>query len=93
MNIKERPDEQISLPRAMHTLEACFIVKALEESEGSVTSAARLLGISHQRLCTMLKGRHKGLLEKRKPIVHRLQSIVKEKGARTRGRNFRKIAA
>ncbi|HYJ47582.1 MAG TPA: sigma 54-interacting transcriptional regulator, partial [Pyrinomonadaceae bacterium] len=42
--------------------EASLIKLALENSKGSVTHAARLLGVTHQRLCSMLQGRHTELL-------------------------------
>lgn len=47
------------------------IKKALERSQGSVTNAARSLGMSYQALSYMLKTRHKDLLEQRTPARHR----------------------
>src|ERR1700754_57160 len=44
---------------------------ALERAHGSVTNAARSLGMSYQALTYMLKTRHKDLLEQRTPARHR----------------------
>ena len=43
-----------------------------------MTKAARLLGLSHQTLISMLRTRHKGLAAKRKPVQKRLKSIIKK---------------
>jgi DNA-binding NtrC family response regulator len=59
-------------------LEAKLIGQALEETGGSVTQAAKLLGLSHQTLISMLGTRHKQLTAKRKPPVKRLKSIMKK---------------
>lgn len=56
--------------------EASLIKLAFENSRGSVTKAARLLGVSHQRLCSMLQGRHKDLLPVKKPAQPRRRSII-----------------
>lgn len=50
-----------SLKEEVRQYEAELIKRAMNESHGQVTGAARLLGISHQGLCEMLKTRHKGL--------------------------------
>jgi tetratricopeptide (TPR) repeat protein len=70
-------DKNFSLYGAVQDFEAKLIGQALEESGGSVTKAARLLGISHQTLNSMLAGRHKRLREKRTPPKKRLKSIIK----------------
>lgn len=53
----------------------CFeheaIKRALENAKGSVTNAARSLGMSYQALSYMLKTRHKDLLQYRGPIHRR----------------------
>jgi transcriptional regulator with PAS, ATPase and Fis domain len=54
------------------------IAQALEVSKGSVTAAARLLGISHQRLSYMIEHRQE-LRERRTPKQKRLKSIIKIK--------------
>ncbi|HEV7373764.1 MAG TPA: sigma 54-interacting transcriptional regulator [Pyrinomonadaceae bacterium] len=56
--------------------EAGLIRLALENAKGSVTRAARLLGVTHQRLCSMLQGRHKNLLVAKKPAQRRRRSII-----------------
>ena len=56
--------------------ESNLIKLALENAKGSVTSAARLLGVTHQRLCAMLQGRHKNLLLAKKPAQRRKRSIM-----------------
>ena len=72
-------DKNFSLFSAMHEFEARLIEQALEEADGSVTMAAKLLGLKHQTLITMLNTRHKQLQEKRKPPEKRLRSIIKKK--------------
>jgi DNA-binding NtrC family response regulator/Flp pilus assembly protein TadD len=56
--------------------EASLIKLAFENARGSVTRAARLLGVTHQRLCSMLQGRHKNLLLAKKPAQRRKRSII-----------------
>ena len=57
--------------------EGHLIQRALQESEGSVTRAARLLGVTHQGLAFILNGRHKSLLSERKPAKPRRRSIIR----------------
>lgn len=63
---------------AVQELEEKLIEWALEEAQGSVVRAARLLGLKHQTFSSMLNQRHKKFLEKRTPRVKRLRSIIKE---------------
>ena len=56
--------------------EASLIKLAFENAGGSVTHAARLLGVTHQRLCSMLQGRHKNLPLAKKPAQRRKRSIM-----------------
>jgi DNA-binding NtrC family response regulator len=70
--------KNFSLFGAVQELEAKLIGQALEESGGSVTRAAKLLGVRHQTLTSMLQTRHKGLQEKRTPAKKRLRSIIKK---------------
>lgn len=56
-----------------------LLKEALEHSEGSVTQAARLLGISYQSLIYMLEHRHKDLLPDRNPAIRRRRSVLKRK--------------
>jgi transcriptional regulator with GAF, ATPase, and Fis domain len=71
-------EKNFSIYGAVQDFEAKLIGQALEESGGSVTKAARLLGLSHQTLISMLRTRHKGLMGKRKPVQKRLKSIIKK---------------
>jgi transposase-like protein len=71
-------DQDFTLPGAVHELEARLIARALEEPGGSVTKAARLLGLTHQTLGSILHTRHKQLTGKRKPPQKRLKSIIKK---------------
>jgi DNA-binding NtrC family response regulator len=66
-----------SLEEEVLRYEASLIRLAFENARGSVTRAARLLGVSHQRLCLMLQGRHKDLLPVKKPAQQRRRSIIK----------------
>jgi two-component system chemotaxis response regulator CheY len=69
-------DKDFSLPRVVHTYEARFVEQALELEEGSVTRAAKRLGIKHQSLTHLLKTRHSHLLRKRTPAVSRKRGIL-----------------
>lgn len=71
-------DKNFSFYGAIHELETKLIVQALEEAGGSVVRAARLLGLKHQTLTSMLKSRHQKLLPKRTPAEKRLRSIIKK---------------
>ncbi|MDT4955835.1 MAG: two-component system, NtrC family, response regulator AtoC [Acidobacteriota bacterium] len=54
-----------------------LIQMALKAAQGRVTQAARLLGVTHQRLSSILQGRHKDLLNARTPVKRRRRSIIK----------------
>lgn len=69
--------KNFSLYGAMQDFEAKLIGQALDEAGGSVTKAARLLGLTHQTLISILNTRHKGLAGKRKAPQKRLKSIIK----------------
>ncbi len=71
-------DRNFSLHGAVHDLEAKLIARALEEAEGSVSRAAKLLGLDHQSLIHILNTRHKRLAGKRTPAKKRLKSIIKK---------------
>lgn len=73
LRIKEK---NFTLHGALHELEARLIAEALEDAGGSVTKAARLLGLPHQTLGTMLNTRHRPLLRKRTPAKNRKRSII-----------------
>jgi tetratricopeptide (TPR) repeat protein len=57
--------------------EGQLIKRALEAANGSVTRAARMLGITHQGLAFILNGRHKTLLNVRTPVKRRRRSILR----------------
>ncbi len=71
-------DKNFSLYGAVHEFEAKFIEQALDEAGGSVTHAAKLLGLSHQTLSKLLSNRHRRLLHKRTPMQRRRRSIIKK---------------
>ncbi len=59
------------LSEQIQSFEHELIKRALESAQGSVTHAARSLGMSYQALSYMLETRHKGLLEQRTPARRR----------------------
>lgn len=61
-----------------------LIRQALNEAKGSVTRAARLLGLTHQGLCYIINHRHRELLTARVPIRIRRKSVIKKKVSRRR---------
>lgn len=71
-------ETNFTLYGAVQGFEAKLIRQALDEAGGSITRAARILGLSHQTLSTMLKTRHSALAGKRSPPQKRLRSIIKE---------------
>jgi tetratricopeptide (TPR) repeat protein len=71
-------DKDFTLPDAVLQFEGKLVERALDETGGSLTKAARLLGISHQTLDSILNKRHRSLAGKRKPQQKRLKSIIKK---------------
>jgi hypothetical protein len=71
-------DRNFSLHGAVRDLEARFIERALDDAEGSVSRAAKLLGLEHQSLIYLLNTRHRRLAGKRTPAKKRKQSIIKK---------------
>jgi tetratricopeptide (TPR) repeat protein len=69
---------RFSLSEALRSYEARFIRRALIEAEGIVTTAAKRLGISYQKLQYLLETRHEDLAPVRKPVKKRLRSIIKK---------------
>lgn len=67
------------LEEILRGYEKDVIKQALINAKGSVTQAARLLGVSHQRLIYLIKKRHKDLIPFRTPAVRRFKSIIKRK--------------
>jgi tetratricopeptide (TPR) repeat protein len=66
-----------SLDAEVLRYEGNLIRKALEDSGGSVTRAARMLGVTHQGLAFILNGRHSDLLAIRTPVKKRRRSIIR----------------
>ena len=66
-----------SLVQEVLRFEGDLIKRALEASGGSVTRAARMLGLTHQGLAFILNGRHKSLLSVRTPVRSRRRSIFR----------------
>jgi transcriptional regulator with GAF, ATPase, and Fis domain len=59
--------------------EARLIARALEQGNGSVTRAARSLGLTHQGLCKIIDGRHsKTLAGARRPKRVRRKSRIRK---------------
>ncbi len=75
-----QPDwTRFSWKQVMRRYEAHFIRLALRDAGGSVTEAARLLGITHhQSLSSILQKRHKQLLHARSAIVARKRRLIGE---------------
>jgi len=73
------PWAEFSLVDEVRRYEAGFIERALQESRGRITHAARLLGVKHQNLISIIKSRHKRLLELRTPPQPRRRSIIKRR--------------
>ena len=67
----------LSLEEQVLRYEGELIKRALDTSDGSVTRAARLLGVTHQGLAFILNGRQKNLLPSRKPAKPRRRSIIR----------------
>src|SRR6185503_8471734 len=65
-----------TLSEEVNSYEHELIKRALENSQGSVTHAARTLGISYQALGYMLETRHKALLQERTPPRRRMRKIL-----------------
>ncbi len=71
-------DRNFTLYGAVQQLEARLIEQALKVEEGSVTRAARRLGMKHQTLSHLLRTRHKKILGKRTPANKLKRSIIKD---------------
>ena len=84
-----------NLNERVHTYEARYVRQALIDAQGSVTRAARLLGLQHHAtLAAMLDeehGRHKNLSHLRTPPGTRRQSIINGKSRRRRRSKARAI--
>ncbi len=70
-------NQTTSLTDALHSFEAKMIEEALQVEDGSVSRAAKRLGIKHQSLAHLLNTRHNDLLTQRTQIVKRKRSLIK----------------
>lgn len=71
--------EGFSLKRQMLYSEKMIIQRALEDSAGVVSKAARLLGFTHhQSLINLINSRHPDLLKSRSPVRIRRRSIMRK---------------
>lgn len=68
-----------SLVEEVSLYEERLIARALKESRGKVTSAARMLGLRHQTLIAIIESRHKELLQLRTAVQPRRRSIIKRR--------------
>jgi DNA-binding NtrC family response regulator/tetratricopeptide (TPR) repeat protein len=68
-----------SLDEEVQLYERGLIQMALKAAQGRVTQAARLLGVTHQRLSSILQGRHKDLMVSRTPVKRRKRLITKHR--------------
>jgi CheY-like chemotaxis protein len=78
-----------NLTERVHAYEARYVRRALMDGQGSVTRAARLLGLHHHgTLAAMLEegGRHKDLAHLRLPPEPRRQSIINRNSRRPRAK-------
>lgn len=65
-----------TLNEEIQSYEQQLVKRALESAQGSVTHAARSLGISYQALGYMLETRHKALMTERTPLRRRMRRIL-----------------
>lgn len=67
-----------SFEEEVRRCESNLIRQALDSANGSVTRAAKTLGLTHQGLCYIINNRHKSLLTARAPIRIRRKSVMKK---------------
>ena len=77
VSVGEDLSQDATLEDQVLKYEGQLIKRALQAADGSVTRAARMLGITHQGLAFILNGRHKDLLAARKPVKKRRRSIIR----------------
>ena len=73
------PLTRTSFEEEVRRCESSLIKQALEETNGSVTRAAIILGLTHQGLCYIINHRHPSLLAARAPIRIRRKSVMKKR--------------
>ena len=78
---QDSPEERwagFSLKSEVLRYESELIGRALQDSDGVVSRASKLLGFRHhQTFVALLNNRHKGLLHARSPIIPRRRSVVR----------------
>jgi tetratricopeptide (TPR) repeat protein len=72
------PPVPVSFQQQVLRCESDLIRQALDEANGSVTRAAKLLSLTHQGLCYIINHRHQTLLAARAPIRVRRKSLIKK---------------
>ena len=76
---KDRNWEGFSLKQEMLYSEKMIVQRALEDSAGVVSKAARLLGFTHhQSLINLINIRHPDLLKSRSPVRIRRRSVMRK---------------
>jgi two-component system chemotaxis response regulator CheY len=76
---KEHTWEGFSFKQHIHQSERAVIEKALRDSDGSVTNAARLLGFKHhQSLVSLINSRHKELMKTRSTVRRRRRHLFSQ---------------
>lgn len=73
----ELSSKNFNLTKVVRAYEARFIEQALDLEDGSITRAAKRLGIHHESLNHLLRKWHRNLLNKRKPAAKRKRSVRK----------------
>lgn len=78
-DLREYNWEGFSLKQQVLQSEKVLIQRALADSEGVVSRAARLLGFRHhQTLIALINSRHRDLLEARSPVKIRRRSLMRK---------------
>jgi transcriptional regulator with GAF, ATPase, and Fis domain len=75
-----RAEEELiggTLAEEVNHFEGRLIARALEQENGSVTRAARALGVTHQGLSKILDGRQSTLAGTRRPKRNRRRSVMR----------------
>ena len=79
VHLREHNWEGFSLKHQMLQSEKSLIQRALIDSGGVVSRAARLLGFRHhQSLISLINSRHRDLLEARSPVKIRRRSVMRQ---------------
>jgi tetratricopeptide (TPR) repeat protein len=71
-------DKTLSLDEQVRHYEGLLIKQALDETQGSISRAAKILGTSHQGLSYKISEQHPELMTSRRPPRIRRRSIIKK---------------